>query len=536
MLKPRHGTVSAEPAERRSCADRRQRWTGHDRSRHSQRRRPLARCSGSTGWRQGFSQEELAERAGLSVAGLSALENGRRQAPYRHTVTLLASALGLSAPETALLEVAIVRVRVTAPATAPAPCVQDQGTTADSETGEGASPPAAASQPPRTNLPIALTSFIGREHEQDEVRALLQGAARLVTLTGAGGAGKTRLALAVADVALSAYPDGVWLVELASLADPALVIGTVAQVLGLREEPHRPLLATLLAYLKDRHLLLVLDNCEHLVAACAEFVAALLQHCPRLRILATSRETLEVPGETTYRVPSLAVPDPAHLPDPEHLAAYAAVDLFVQRARSRRPDFTLSAQNAHAVAEICARLDGMPLAIELAAARVGSLPVDAIAARLDDRFRLLTGGPRTAVSRQQTLRAALDWSYDLLSEGEQRLLDRLSVFAGGCTLEAVEAVCSGAGIEAWEVLDLLGSLVNKSLVLLEDAGPAEEAGRYEAAGDGAAVWVGAVGRHGRDGGGARRAPGLVRGACRGSVPAPDRTCAGALAGPAGTGA
>jgi non-specific serine/threonine protein kinase len=309
------------------------------------------------------------------------------------------------------------------------------------------------------------------------VRALLD-AARLVTLTGAGGAGKTRLALMVAGKLMGAYPEGLWLVELAPLADSALVVQAVVEAVGLREEPSRPLLATLIDHLQGRHALLVLDNCEHLVSACAELAAMLLQVCPHLRVLATSRETLEVPGETTYRVPSLGVPDLAHVPDPAQLARYAAVQLFVQRARSRRPDFSLSVQNAYAVAQVCVRLDGMPLAIELAAARVGSLSVEAIATRLADRFRLLTAGPRTAVPRQQTLRAALDWSYDLLSEGEQRLLERLAVFAGGCTLEAAEAVCGGGGIQHAAVVDLLGSLVNKSLVQPEEAAPGVEQGRY----------------------------------------------------------
>jgi non-specific serine/threonine protein kinase len=304
--------------------------------------------------------------------------------------------------------------------------------------------------------------------------------------------GKTRLALAVAARLLEGEPDSVRLVELASLADPTLVPGAVARALGLREEPARPNLDTLTDYLRDRRLLLVLDNCEHLVAASAVLADALLRACPHLRILATSRETLAVPGETTYRVPSLAVPPLDHLPAPEHLGGYAAVVLFLARAQERRSDFALTAQNARAAAQVCARLDGIPLAIELAAARVGSLPVEAIAARLDDRFRLLTSGPRTAVPRQQTLRATLDWSHELLSEGEQRLLHRLSVFAGGWTLAAAEAACSGEGIEGErlggsddlpyigkrEVPDLLGGLVNKSLVLLEKAGPDGEQERY----------------------------------------------------------
>ncbi len=328
-------------------------------------------------------------------------------------------------------------------------------------------PPLPSPNAHPTNLPVQVTSFIGRAHEQAGVLALLERSP-LVTLTGAGGAGKTRLLLQVAVAALETCPDGVWLVELASLADPALVAQAVAAVLGVREEPGRPLSATLAAYLQPKALLLLLDNCEHLVGACAEQCTGLLRTCPKLRILASSREGLAVAGETTYRVPSLSVPDLEHLPVPEQLAGYEAVQLFLERARARRPEFSLSAKNARAVALICARLDGMPLAIELAAARVSVLPVEGIAARLDDRFRLLTGGPRSALPRQQTLRATLDWSHDLLSDRERLLLRWLSVFAGGWTLEQAEEVCAGQGIEAWEVLDVLGSLVNKSLILPEE--------------------------------------------------------------------
>jgi predicted ATPase/class 3 adenylate cyclase/Tfp pilus assembly protein PilF len=328
-------------------------------------------------------------------------------------------------------------------------------------------PPLPAPAAPTTNLPVQPTSFIGREREQAEVRALL-GRSPLVTLTGAGGAGKTRLALALAAELVDRYPDGVWLVELAALAEPGLVPGAVAQALGVREEPGRPLLATLTDYLQERRLLLVLDNCEHLVEPCAELATALLRACPHLRLLATSREALEAAGERLYRVPSLAIADPDHLPPPEQLSQYEAVQLFLERAQARRADFTLTRQNARAVAQICARLDGLPLAIELAAARVSVLSVEGIAVRLDDRFRLLTGGPRTALPRQQTLRAALDWSHDLLAEPERVLLRRLGVFASGWTLEAAEAACAGEGVEAWEVLDLLGTLINKSLVLPEE--------------------------------------------------------------------
>jgi len=333
----------------------------------------------------------------------------------------------------------------------------------------GAFPPLLSPQAPRHNLPATISTLIGREAEQGEVLALL-AEARLVTLVGSGGIGKTRLALALAAELLDQYPDGVWLVELASLVEPGLVPGAVAQALGVREEPGRALQATLVDHLKEKRALLVLDNCEHLIAACAGLASALLRGCAHLRILATSREGLDVAGEHCWRVPSLTVPDPKHPPPVELAGGYEAVRLFVARARERQAGFALTIQNARAVVSICARLDGIPLAIELASARVASLGVEGIAARLDDRFRLLTGGTRDALPRQRTLRAALDWSYDLLGEPGQRLLDRLSVFAGGWTLGAAEAVCAGDGIEGWEVPDLLGGLVHKSLLQAEEAG------------------------------------------------------------------
>jgi predicted ATPase/class 3 adenylate cyclase len=318
-----------------------------------------------------------------------------------------------------------------------------------------------------TNLPTQLTTFVGRETEAAEVIRLL-AASRLTTLTGSGGCGKSRLSIHVAQQVLAEFPHGVWLVELAPLTDPALIPQTVVAVLGLMDDGRLPALELLTGFLRSRTLLLVLDNCEHVIEACAQLGEALLRACPKLRILASSREALGVAGEAPYRVPSLAVPDAKHLPSPEKLASLDAVRLFVERAATARAGFALSAQNAAAVAQICQRLDGIPLAIELAASRARMLSVEQIATRLDDRFRLLTGGSRTALPRQQTLRATIDWSYSLLSEPERTLFRRLAVFVGGWTLEAAEAVCSGSGLEPPEVLDTLTRLVDKSLVMAEE--------------------------------------------------------------------
>lgn len=291
------------------------------------------------------------------------------------------------------------------------------------------------------NLPQQLTSFIGREQVIAEVLDIFKHT-RLLSLTGSGGAGKTRLALQVAADLLEDYEDGVWLIELAVLADPNLVAQSVATTIGVREEPGRPILATLTDFLKAKKVLLVLDNCEHLLSACATLCDHLLRACPGLYILATSREGLNIAGETTYRVPSLGLPDPRAQQAISDLVQVEAVRLFVERAQAAQPGFQVNEQNAASLAQLCVRLDGIPLAIELAAARVKALSVDQINQRLDDRFRLLTGGSRTALPRQQTLRALIDWSYDLLTPEEQTLLRRLSVFAGGWTLEAAEAVCA----------------------------------------------------------------------------------------------
>jgi predicted ATPase len=316
------------------------------------------------------------------------------------------------------------------------------------------------------NLPADLTSFVGREKEISEISFLLQ-ANRLVTLTGVGGTGKTRLALKVGENVLSDFPNGVWLVELAGLGDPELVPRTIAAALRLQESSNRPLIDQLQNYLREKQVLLILDNCEHVVNECASVANSLLQACPRLKMLTSSREALNVSGEVAYQVPSLPMPDHRHLPLVEEFFTYAAMRLFIERAASAQPGFSLTEANAPAIAQICYRLDGIPLAIELAAARVSVLNVEQIATRLDNRFRLLTGGSRTAMPRQQTLRASIDWSYSLLEDTERLLLLRLSVFYGGWTLELASEVCAFDGLDEFDVIDGLAQLANKSLLLVE---------------------------------------------------------------------
>jgi predicted ATPase/class 3 adenylate cyclase len=292
------------------------------------------------------------------------------------------------------------------------------------------------------NLPQQVTSFIGREKEIAEIKALL-ARTRLLTLTGSGGCGKTRLSLQVAAEMPENYSDGVWLVELSPLSDPDLVPKAVANVLDVREAPGQSLLQTLTTALKSRRLLIVLDNCEHLLAACAQLADALIRACPNVKVLASSREGLNIAGELTYRVPSLSLPERGQVVTVETLSQYEAARLFIDRAAAVASDFAVTDANAPALASICHHLDGIPLAIELAAARVRALSVEEIHARLDQRLRLLIGGSRTALPRQQTLRAAIDWSYDLLNDRERLLLHRLSVFAGGWTLAMAETVCAG---------------------------------------------------------------------------------------------
>jgi predicted ATPase/DNA-binding CsgD family transcriptional regulator len=392
----------------------------------------------------GLTQDELAQRAGLSARAVSDLERGLHRAPHRDTMRRLADALGLCGPQRSVLLAGRL------PRTKPV------------ERGQ----PAPGGEP---TLPTPLTSFIGRERAVEEVKLLLSRG-RLLTLIGSGGVGKTRLAVSVARAWLTGGGEAgtfVAFADLTPLADADLVPQTVAAQLGVPEQPGRSVLATLIDALEGQAGLLVLDNCEHLVEACAVLANELLTACPELRILATSREALRIAGETVWRVPSLELPESSQAL--EQITSSEAVRLFVDRARAVLPTFELNSATIGAVTEVCRRLDGIPLALELAAARVSLLSIEQIAARLDDALGLLVAGRRLAPARQQTVRATLDWSYALLTESERMLFERLAVFVGGCTLEAAEAVAGGDGLAPREVLALLGRLVYTSMVVVEPA-------------------------------------------------------------------
>jgi predicted ATPase len=385
-------------------------------------------------------------RTGLSERAISDLERGLRRNPQRATVRLLIDALDLSAEEAESLELA-AREHLTAVSTQ------------------------AKETAFQNNLPSSLTSFIGREDEIARLQPLLgprtdhAREVRLMTLTGAGGCGKTRLALELAHRVLVDFPDGVWFVDLSSITDARLVPMAVLSAMGGgRESSDQTPLEAMLRRVHGRTLLLVLDNCEHLVQACAELVGALLGATSGLRVLATSREALRVPGEFAWRVPSLAVPASAGSVHADQLQEYASVKLLVDRILQVQPEFVLEFSNSVAVAQVCNRLDGIPLALELAAARIVAMSVQDIAARLDDCFHLLTGGSRLALERQRTLRATIGWSHDLLSETERILFRRLAVFAGGWTVEAAETVCADEQLPSSEILDTLMRLIDQSLV------------------------------------------------------------------------
>lgn len=392
----------------------------------------------------GLSQEELAERSGVSVRGISDLERGMRRRPQIETIRLLAAALGVSTED---LNRSVNRKRGVAP------------------TGHDMREPAA-------RLPTLFTSFVGRQADVEALDAMLRNdpssssgqAVRLLTLTGPGGVGKTRLAQAVAQQVADFFPEGVWFVDLVPVTNASLVIPTIAQTLGIRQTGTRSIHEALIDWLRQRTLLLVIDNVEHVVAAASD-IAALLTTCPRLTILATSRVPLHVRAEHLYPVVPLSLPARHTSTNDSDLYDAGAVALFIQRARMAKPDFQLTDQNAPVVVEICRRLDGLPLAIELAAARLISLSLVTLLDRLTNRLRILIGGPRDAPARQQTIRDTILWSYDLLSPEEQGLLRRLSVFSGGWTLDAVEAVARTDGDLGLDTLDGLMSLVEKSLVV-----------------------------------------------------------------------
>ncbi len=317
------------------------------------------------------------------------------------------------------------------------------------------------------NLPIQLTTFIGREGEMSDIKTLLFKT-HLLTLIGAGGTGKTRIALQTGADVIDDFANGVWFVDLAPLMEPELLPQTLAEVLGVKEDPKREITETIRDYLKEKEMLIILDNCEQLIEACSKLSEKLLQSSPKLKILATSREALRIPGEQTLRVASLSLPDPKGNNTLEKLKKFESVRLFLDRALAVNQNFKIEKSNIKALAEICHHLDGIPLAIELAAARVKVLSLDKIRERLNDRFKLLTGGERTALPRQQTLRALIDWSYDLLSEQEKKLWQRLSVFAGGCTMEATEEICGDINIDKYDILDLLNNLIEKSIIIFDE--------------------------------------------------------------------
>jgi predicted ATPase/transcriptional regulator with XRE-family HTH domain len=445
----------------------------------------------------GLTQEALAERSGVSPRTIQEVEAGDVY-PRRSTALSLAAALDLSDQDRdALMDVAGSRPgrrsltpgdgpeRRDEPAILPPP---------SSPTGQALREPALVPLPRAapTNVPWPVSSLLGREADLAAIRNLIiEERQRLVTLTGVGGSGKTRLAIQAATDLLDEFAGGVWFVELGPIADPTLVPQAAAAALGVRELSGAPLLDVLIGFLRPRASALILDNCEHLIEACADLAAQLLAGCPDVAILATSREPLRVAGERQWRVQALAVPDSDRVDSPDELAKCASIRLFVERARAVEPEFALSAANAPAVAQVCARLDGIPLAVELAAARTGVLAVEQIAERLDDCFRLLAGGARAGPARQQTMRATLDWSHDLLDEAERAVFRRLAVFAGGWNLEAAEAIVgdwpSGMGSAGRsplpdsqhppsdEVLDLLTQLIDKSLVVV---GQAPSVARY----------------------------------------------------------
>jgi predicted ATPase/transcriptional regulator with XRE-family HTH domain len=406
---------------------------------------------------EGLTQNALAERASLGVRTIQDLERGTHS-PLSQSLKQLVRALALTGERRSEFEAAA------------RPTPRQPRVIALPRRFHPVATETPSSPAPRHNLPAPLTSFVGRVAEIAEIEARLREGSnppRLLTLIGFGGSGKTRLALRVAEDVRGDYPDGVWLVDLSALADHTLVADAVAATLSVPTQSGRPVLTSVVDYLYSKKVLLVFDNCEHLVVACAELASTVLSRCPAVTILATSRERLGIDGEASWPVPPLAAPPHGDLPAVNELVRYDAVRLFVERARTVRPAFALTTRNGSAVVQICHRLDGIPLAIELAAALVRVLTVEQIDRRLDDRFALLTGGSRNGDPRHHTLRATVDWSFGLLNEAERILLRRLAVFNGGWTLDAAAGICVGEEIAEAEVLELLTSLVDKSLVVAD---------------------------------------------------------------------
>jgi predicted ATPase/transcriptional regulator with XRE-family HTH domain len=400
-----------------------------------------------------LTQEALAQRVACAAETLRKIEADARR-PSRQIAERLAEALDIpEADRAAFIKAARAELAV------------DRLAHPTQDLPKIAFVPPASSNKPITNLPAPLTTFIGREKEQAEVIRLIT-THRLVTLTGPGGIGKTRLSIKAGEACLRDFADGVWIVELAPILDSLLIPRTTAIAIGLRDEPQRPVIDMLSDYLRAREMLLILDNCEHLLDACAQLADTLLKRCPGLKILATSREILGILGEAVYPVSSLELPDLQELID--RFRDYESIRLFEERAQLAQINFSLTTHNASAVAKICTHLDGIPLAIELAAARIRTFSAEQIAARLDESFSLLTTGNRAALPRHQTLKSAIDWSYDLLSPTEQALFRRLSVFVNGWTLESAGSIYSDVHIQSEAVLDLLAQLINKSLVITQE--------------------------------------------------------------------
>jgi non-specific serine/threonine protein kinase len=409
----------------------------------------------------GLTQEELAERASLSVRSVSGWERGEGASPRRDTLALLIRALGLSDPDRAAFEALVVR----APSHRSEPPISS------------AKPPISSASDLRReqhNVGRSIDTFVGRERDLEELGSLLLSAP-LVTLVGAGGVGKTRLARELVRSRASQFVDGAWLVQLAELSDPSLLPDAIAASVGLHEVSARSTAALLAEYLQSKHVLLVLDNCEHLIAGCAELVARLLETCPRLHVMSTSREALSIDGEIVWPVQPLEVPDLNTRQTAAQLSRTAAVRLFVERATAVNPRFVVTDENAAVLANICVALDGLPLAVELAAPLTRILSLHEISERLGCDADILRSSSRFGSARHRTIRSTIDWSHALLDERERVLMRRLSVFAGGWNLQMAEEVCSGAGIERREILDVLAQLVDKSVVV---ADATESAARY----------------------------------------------------------